>query len=177
MIKGNKKLAKYLDYTTYVITVGILLMVFFMRKINLNSSIDFSFLPPLYSTLNALTALCLIYAYVQIRRKNIEKHKKAMIMAVSLSFLFLLMYVLYHLTTADTLFCKEGWIRPVYFFILITHIVLAAFSFPFVLFTFTRGITNLIDKHKKLARWVFPIWLYVAITGPIIYLLLYPCYS
>lgn len=177
MIKGNKKLLKSLDYATYGITVVILLMVFLMRKININASIDFSFLPPIYSVLNTLTALCLIYAFVQIRKKQIEKHKKAMIAAVSLSFLFLLMYVLYHITTPDTLFCKEGWIRPVYFFILITHIVLAAFSFPFILFTFTRGLTNIIDKHKKLARWVFPIWLYVAITGPIIYLLLYPCYS
>jgi putative membrane protein len=177
MSSQKPKLAVLLDRISYAVTFLVLLLVFFMRKIHINSSIDFSFLPAVYSVLNAVAAIILIYAYVQIRKKKIIQHKRAMITAIIISLLFLLMYVLYHITTPDTAFCREGWIRPVYFFLLITHVILAAVSFPFILFTFVRGYTNMITQHRKFARKVFPVWLYVAITGPIIYLLLYPCYS
>ena len=96
--------------------------------------------------------------------------------AFGLSVAFLLCYVVYHFTTPATLYGGEGAIRTVYFFLLITHVVLAAGSFPFILFTFIRAYTNQIDQHKKMARWVFPIWLYVAVTGPICYFMLLPYY-
>jgi putative membrane protein len=89
----------------------------------------------------------------------------------------LLSYVVYHFTTEETRFGGVGTIRYVYFFILITHVILAAVILPFILFTFNRAITNQITKHKKLARWVFPIWLYVAITGPLCYFMLKPYYQ
>lgn len=171
------KLAIQLDRLTYLITFVVLLLVVFMRRIHIESSLDFSFLPAIYSILNGITAIILIYAYIQIRNKKVELHKRAMIIAIATSLLFLLMYVLYHITTPETPFCKTGFIRQVYFFLLISHIVLAAVSFPFILFTFVRGYTNMITEHRKFAKKVFPVWLYVAITGPVIYLLLFPCYS
>lgn len=177
MDNHKPSLAVLLDRISYVITFAVLLLVILMRRIHINTSIDFSFLPSVYSFLNAVTAIILIYAYVQIRKKNVTQHKRAMISAIILSLLFLLMYVLYHITTPETAFCKTGWIRPVYFFLLISHVFLAAVSFPFILFTFVRGYTNMIIQHRKLATKVYWVWLYVAITGPVIYLLLYPCYS
>jgi putative membrane protein len=92
------------------------------------------------------------------------------------SALFLLSYVLYHFTTPETRFGGEGVIRYIYFFILITHIILAALTLPFILLTFNRAYTDQFDRHRKMARWVFPLWLYVAVTGPICYLMLKPYY-
>ncbi|MCL4157717.1 UNVERIFIED_CONTAM: hypothetical protein GTU68_034633 [Idotea baltica] len=104
-------------------------------------------------------------------------HRKLMTTAMLLSALFLLSYVVYHFTTPETKFCGEGAIRMVYFFFLITHIILAAAILPFILFTYIRAYTNQFEKHVKLARWVFPLWLYVAVTGPILFLMLSPCYN
>ena len=98
-----------------------------------------------------------------------------MIIALSLSAAFLLMYVLYHITTPEVKYCGEGAIRTIYFLLLITHVVLAAVSFPFILFTFVRGYTMQVEKHKAMAKYVFWIWLYVSLTGPIVYLMLRPC--
>ncbi|MBK7231314.1 MAG: DUF420 domain-containing protein [Saprospiraceae bacterium] len=160
-----------------ILSMVVLLVVVFMRKIHIDSSIDFSFLPPFYSMLNAIAAICLISAYIHIKNKRIEAHKRMIIWALGISFFFLICYVVYHITTPETSFCKEGFIRSIYFFLLITHIILAAVSFPFILFTFIRGYSMQVERHKKMARWVFPIWLYVCITGPICYLMLKPCYA
>jgi len=119
----------------------------------------------------------LIIAYWHIKNRRIVQHQKIMTSAMLTSFIFLLCYVLYHITTPETMYCKEGVIRYVYFFLLISHVILAAISFPFVLFTFVRGYTRQDEAHKKMARWIFPIWLYVCITGPLCYLMLYPCYK
>ncbi|MDQ3140904.1 MAG: DUF420 domain-containing protein [Bacteroidota bacterium] len=148
-----------------------------MRKIHIDSSIDFSFLPAVYSSLNAFCAVILIIAYIHIRKGKIDTHRRLMKTAVIISSLFLFGYVLYHTTTPETLFCKQGPIRTIYFILLISHVILAAVSFPFVVFTFIRGLTGQVARHKKLARWVFPIWLYVCISGPLCYVLLYPCYK
>ena len=104
-----------------------------MRRIHLESSFDFSFLPPVYSAMNALSAVILLIAYWHIKNKRVREHQKMMTIAMSTSFIFLLCYVLYHITTPETLYCKEGIIRYVYFSLLITHVVLAAVSFPFAL--------------------------------------------
>ena len=148
-----------------------------MRQIKIETSIDFTFLPPFYSTLNALTAIVLIIAFYFIKQKNVEAHRKSMYVAIALSVLFLLCYVLYHITTPETKYCGEGSIRIVYFILLISHIVLAAVILPFILFTFIRAYTGQISKHRSMATWVYPLWLYVAVTGPIIYIMLRPCYS
>lgn len=147
-----------------------------MRRVSFDVGIDFSFLPPFHASLNVLAAVALIVAIYYIRKKNVEMHRKSIYVAIALSVGFLLSYVLYHFTTEPTLYCKEGPIRVVYFFLLITHIITAAVVLPFILFTFNRGYTMQVEKHRKLAKITFPVWLYVAVTGPICYLMLMPCY-
>lgn len=166
-----------LDLIASIISIVVLFLVVMMRRVKIPTDIDFSFLPPFHATLNAITAVVLLAALYFIKNKNIEAHKKSMLLAIGLSVLFLLSYVVYHFTTEETRFGGVGTIRYVYFFILITHVILAAVILPFILFTFNRAITNQITKHKKLARWVFPIWLYVAITGPLCYFMLKPYYQ
>lgn len=167
---------KQLDRIAYVVSALVLALVVFMRRIKIPTDIDFSFLPPFHAVLNSIAALMLIAALYFIKNKNITAHKKMMTAALATSALFLLSYVVYHFTTEETRFCQEGNIRYVYFFFLITHVILAAVSFPFILMTFIRGFKMEVEKHKKMTRWVYPIWLYVAITGPICYLMLRPCY-
>jgi putative membrane protein len=145
-------------------------------EFKISTDIDFSFLPPFHATLNAMAAVALLFAFYFIKNKNIEAHWKSIYTAMGLSALFLLSYVVYHFTTEETTYCFEGISRKIYFFFLITHVVLAGVILPFILLTFIRAYTGQIEKHKKMARWVFPFWLYVAVTGPICYLMLRPCY-
>ena len=172
----NLQLAKKLNTAATILSAIVLLIVVFMRRIHIDTSIDFSFMPPFYSSLNALAAVILMASLYFIKNKNVEAHKKANFLALGVSILFLLCYVIYHITTPETKFGGTGNIRYVYFFFLITHIILAAISLPFILFTFIRGYTGQVEKHRKMAKWVYPIWLYVAITGPICYLMLRPYY-
>ncbi len=173
----NLALAKKLNIAAVVVSIVVLLLVGRMRRVRLDTGIDFSFLPPFYSTLNALTAVVLLVGFYFIKQKNVEAHRKAMFLALSLSVMFLLCYVVYHFTTPETKYCGEGSIRTVYFILLISHIILAAVILPFILFTFIRAYTGQIEKHRKMAKWVYPMWLYVAITGPVIYFMLRPCYG
>ncbi len=173
----NTERFKQLNILAYIISAIVLLVVVFMRRIHIESSIDFRFLPAVYSLLNVISGSLLIGALVAIKKKNISLHRKLMTVALIISFLFLLMYVVYHITTPETKFCREGFIRTIYFFILITHVVLAAISFPFILFTYIKGLSEMFDKHQRMARWVFPIWLYVCWSGPVCYILLFPCYQ
>lgn len=178
-VQPNLLLAKKLNTFAWIITVVVTALVVGMRyiKLDLPEGVDFSFLPGFHSSINALTAVVLIYAFIQIKKKQVERHRNAIMIAVVLSVLFLLSYVLYHITNDPVLFGGEGTIRYIYFFLLITHVILAAVIFPFILFTLIRAYTGQIAKHRKMARWVFPIWLYVAITGPICYLMLMPYYN
>lgn len=177
MNTADQKL-KVFDRFAYAISVVVIFLVIFMRQEDKpDFGISFGFLPPLYSALNAITALLLILALWQIKKKNIENHKRLMMAALVSSVLFLLGYVVYHFTTPETKYCGVGNIRYFYFFLLITHIILAGLILPFILLTFNRGYLMMTDKHKKLARYVFPLWLYVALTGPVIYLMLAPCYN
>lgn len=177
-MKENLVLAKKLNIAAWITTVLVLALVGVMRipTMKIDLGIDFTFLPPIHAALNTLTAIALIMAFYFIKQKNIAAHQKCNYWALGFSALFLVFYVLYHFTTPETLYCKQGTIRSIYFFVLISHIVLAGGVFPFVLFTFIRAFTGQIEKHRKMAKWVFPIWLYVAITGPIVYLMLRPCY-
>ncbi|WP_405573685.1 DUF420 domain-containing protein [Winogradskyella sp. Asnod2-B02-A] len=136
----------------------------------------FSFLPPIYATINGLTALVLILAVVAIKNKNRKRHENLMKFAIALSVVFLVLYVAYHMTSDSTKFGGEGAIKYVYYFILFTHIVLSVIIIPFVLITYVRAITNNIEKHKKIAKITFPIWLYVAVTGVVVYLMISPYY-
>jgi len=173
----NIALAKKLNIVAYILTVVVLGLVGLMRRVKIDTDIDFTFIPPIIATLNTGAAIMLIVALYFIKRKNIEAHRKSIYAAMTFSFLFLVLYVLYHFTTPETLYCKEGISRSIYFVMLITHIILAAAIFPFILFTFIRAYTGQIEKHRKMARWVYPFWLYVAISGPLLYLMLSPCYK
>jgi len=174
--ESNPELLNKMDIIAIVVSIAVLALVIMMRSIRIEVAVDLSILPAFHALLNGTAAIFLIAALVVIKNRNISLHKRLILTALTLSVIFLLSYVVYHITSDPTLYCKEGTIRYIYFFILITHVFLAAVSLPFILFTFNRAWTNNFDKHKRLARWVFPVWLYVAITGPICYLMLQPCY-
>ncbi|MDH3698562.1 MAG: DUF420 domain-containing protein [Flavobacteriaceae bacterium] len=135
-----------------------------------------TFLPPIYASINAATAVLLLFAVWAIKNKHPSLHQKLMTSCVILSGLFLLMYVAYHMTSESTSYGGEGILRPLYFFILVSHILLSIAVVPLVLKTYARGYLKQFDKHKKLAKITFPIWLYVAISGVVVYLMISPYY-
>jgi len=130
-------------------------------------------LPALNAILNLTAAILLGTGYFFIRRKNIRAHKTCMIGALIASAIFLTSYLIYHYHVGNVLFTKQGWIRPVYFFILITHVALAAVILPLVLRTAYLALTSQFGKHTRIARWTLPLWMYVSVTGVIVYLMLY----
>lgn len=134
------------------------------------------FLPPIYAGINALTAILLVAAITAIKNGNRKLHENLMKSAIACSVAFLLMYVAYHLTTDRTEFGGEGMIKTVYRFILASHIILSIVIIPLVLVTYVRALAERFDKHKKIAKITFPIWLYVAITGVIVYFMIAPYY-
>ena len=134
------------------------------------------FLPPVYATINALTALLLIISFWAIKNKKVKLHEKLMKTAIGFSVLFLALYLAYHMTSDSTKYGGEGVLRTVYFIVLLSHIALSIAVIPFVLVTFVRAITNNIELHKKIARITFPLWLYVTISGVLVYLMISPYY-
>jgi putative membrane protein len=138
---------------------------------------DLQFLPPIYASINGLTAVLLIAALVAIKKGDRKLHERLMKMCLVFSAAFLVMYVLYHITSDSTPYGGEGWIRTVYFIILISHIILSVAVVPLVLFTFSRALSGNFERHKRLAKFTFPIWLYVAITGVIVYWMISPYYK
>lgn len=135
-----------------------------------------SFLPPIYAAINGLTAVILVIAFISIKNKKIVLHENLMTTAIWCSVVFLVMYVAYHMTSDSTTYGGEGAMKYLYYFILISHILLSIVIIPFVLITYVRAITNNIERHKKIARITFPLWLYVAVTGVIVYLMISPYY-
>lgn len=135
-----------------------------------------SFLPPIYATVNGITAILLVAAVMAIKKGNRKRHELLMKMAIGCSVAFLVMYVAYHMTAESTKYGGEGILKYVYFFILITHIFLSIAIIPLVLITYVRALASKFDKHKKIAKITFPIWLYVAVTGVIVYLMISPYY-
>jgi uncharacterized membrane protein YozB (DUF420 family) len=133
-------------------------------------------LPALNATLNATSALCLTLGYVFIRRRDRVNHRRAMLTALGTSALFLVSYVIYHANVGSRPFPGQGPIRAVYLTILFTHIVLAAVIVPMALLTASRGLRGRFDRHVRLARWTLPLWMYVSVTGVVIYLMLYQLY-
>src|SRR6187401_3360308 len=134
---------------------------------------DVTDLPALNATLNAISFLLLVTGYVFIRRGDRQKHKACMIAALVTSSLFLTSYVIYHAQVGSVPFKGTGWIRTVYFAVLIPHVILAAAIVPPVLITVSRALSAKYDKHRRIARWTLPLWLYVSITGVIVYVMLY----
>ena len=130
-------------------------------------------LPTLNAGLNSLATVCLVAGYVQIRRGRTDAHRLCMLAAFATSTLFLVSYVIYHLNVGSVAFTGQGAIRTVYFTVLITHIVLAALVPPLALVTLVHGLRARFDRHRRIARWTLPIWLYVSVTGVVVYLMLY----
>lgn len=155
------------------IAIPVVVAVLFGVKIDIKLPV---FLPPIYASINALTALLLIVAFWAIKNKKIKLHEKLMKTAIVFSVLFLVLYVAYHMTSDSTKYGGEGTIKTVYFIVLISHILLSIAVIPFVLITFVRAITNNIELHKKIALITFPLWLYVAISGVVVYLMISPYY-
>ena len=134
------------------------------------------FLPPIYATVNGFTAVLLVFAVLAIKKGNKVLHEKLNTLAIICSVLFLVMYVAYHMTSDSTSFGGEGLIKYIYYFILITHIILSVIIIPFVLITLMRAKLGKFPEHKKIAKITFPLWLYVAVTGVIVYLMISPYY-
>ncbi|MBL7850753.1 MAG: DUF420 domain-containing protein [Cyclobacteriaceae bacterium] len=138
---------------------------------------DFTFLPPIYASINGLTALLLVISYLAIRKGNRKLHETINKLCIGLSAAFLVMYVLYHMTTAPTPYGGSGAIRGIYYFVLITHILLSVAVVPMILFTFSRALAGNFERHRRLAKFTFPVWLYVAVTGVLVYLMISPYYA
>ena len=133
-------------------------------------------LPALNAILNATAAILLVIGYVLIRRRQFRAHRAVMLSAFGMSTLFLISYLIYHANVGSRPFPGQGTIRAVYLIILISHIILAALIVPLALVTLTRGLRERFDRHVAVARWTLPIWLYVSVTGVIVYLMLYQMY-
>jgi putative membrane protein len=159
-----------------IISIIIPLLVGVLFRVRI-PGYDLSFLPPIYATINGVTAMLLVMAVVSIRNGKRERHELLMKTCMTLSAAFLLLYVLYHMTSDSTPYGGEGPIKYIYYFILVTHILLSVGVVPLVLFTFSRGIRSDFARHRKLARITFPIWLYVAVTGVVVYLMISPYYT
>ncbi|HAF58995.1 MAG TPA: DUF420 domain-containing protein [Opitutae bacterium] len=190
--EANLELAKKLNLLVWIVSAAVLGLVVMMQKIKipLPQGANLSSLPGFHALLNSMAAVFLILAIWAIKKGKVILHQKMIYAAFICSLVFLLSYVTYHITTPATLFGdanKDGLLssaerdavsgtRPYYLFILISHIGLAALSFPFILRTFVHAFTNQFEKHRKLSKKVFPVWLYVAVTGPVVYFFLQPYY-
>jgi len=143
---------------------------------NLPIAKPLTFLPPIYAAINGLTAMFLVTSIYYIKKGNRVIHEKLIKVCISLSLAFLVMYIAYHITSDPTKFLGTGFIAYLYYFILISHIILSITVIPFVLVTYVRAITNDFEAHKKIARITFPLWLYVAVTGVVVYIMISPYY-
>ncbi len=188
----NQISIKEKNYNRWIIILSLVIpvAVAFLFTVRLPGVERLGFLPPIYATINALTAVILIYAVIQIKNGNRKMHENLMKTAIVLSILFLVMYVLYHATSDSTKFgdmnldgvvsdaekAEVGFMAYIYYFILLTHILLSIAVIPFVLITYVRALSERFDKHRKIAKITFPIWLYVAVTGVIVYFMISPYY-
>ena len=158
-----------------IISVVIPLVVATLFRVKIDYDLPV-FLPPIYATINAITALLLVFALMAIKRKKIALHQRLMQSCIVLSLLFLVMYIAYHMTTDPTPFLGEGSVKTLYFFILISHIILSVALIPLVLISYVRAFQKEFPEHKKISKITFPIWLYVAVTGVIVYIMISPYY-
>ncbi|MGO2101839.1 DUF420 domain-containing protein [Psychroflexus halocasei] len=158
-----------------LVPIIVLILMYLPERSNL-LGVDVGTFPFFHAIINALTALLLIIGYRMILKQKRKQHQFFMMTAFALSVVFLVSYVISKISNDPVPYGGEGLLKGIYFFILITHIILSAIIVPLVLFTIYRAISGNFEKHKKIARWTFPIWLYVAITGVLVYLFMYPYY-
>lgn len=171
------KYKKIINLLSVVIPVAVAALFFVNLKALGFNVAPLTFLPPIYATINGLTAVLLIAAVIAIKKGNKKLHEQLNVSAIVCSLLFLLMYIAYHMTSDSTKFGGEGLIKYVYYFILLTHILLSVIVIPFVLITYMKAKLGKFPEHKKIAKKTFPLWLYVAVTGVIVYLMIAPYYA
>ncbi len=171
-----KSIEKKYQLWINIVSVAIPVVVALLFMVRLPNVEPLSFLPPIYATLNATTAVLLIFALKAVKNKKIALHQNLMKSAITCSFLFLVMYVAYHMTSDSTKYLGEGPIVYLYYFILISHIILSIIVIPLVLISYVRARLGQFELHKKIVRYAFPVWLYVAVTGVIVYLMISPYY-
>ncbi|MCP4121668.1 MAG: DUF420 domain-containing protein [Bacteroidetes bacterium] len=160
-----------------ILVPGLVAMLFYVSPPEFATDVNLTFFPKFHALLNSLTALCLITGSYFIRRKEIKKHRASMLTAFFLSAVFLLSYVTYHSLHESTSYPGTGLIRTIYLLILASHIILAALNLPLILFTFAKALNSKTAQHRKLARWTFPLWMYVAVSGVLVYLFMAPYYG
>lgn len=175
-LKKNDKKARLLILTvSFVVFAAVVILSRVQLKADLGFDIHIFALAN--AVINSIVTILLVAALVAVKQKNYQRHKNIMMAAMLLSVLFLVSYIAHHLLAGETKFGGSGALKSFYYFILITHIPLAAIILPFILFTAYRGLTNEFASHKKLARYTWPLWLYVSITGVLVYILIAPYYS
>lgn len=187
----EKKYSKLIIAVSIVIpTLVAILFAVKLKDFGINVE-PLSFLPPIYATTNGITAIVLVWGVIAIKNGKRKLHERLMTFAIALSLAFLAMYVAYHMTADSTKFgdlnhdgildlaetAKIGALRYIYFFILITHILLSIVIIPLVLITYVRALAQRFDRHRKIAKITFPLWLYVAVTGVVVYLMIAPYYA
>ncbi len=180
ILKTNKmtNITKDRKYNKWIVvlSIAIPLVVAILFGVRIPNVEPLSFLPPIYASINGLTALILIVALWAIKNRKQVLHERLMKTAILFSIAFLVMYVAYHMTSDPTEFKDQGTIKYVYYTVLISHIILSIAVIPFVLITYVRAITNNFERHKKIAKITFPLWLYVAISGVVVYIMISPYY-
>jgi len=174
--QDNRVILKLITTIAIIVPIVVAVLLFMPSKIDLASEWVF-FLPHLNAVINTAATVALVLALVFIKQNNIALHRAAMTVAFGLGAVFLVSYVIYHAAAESTVFGGEGWIRPVYYFILISHIILAAVALFPILLAYYYGYTDQRAKHKKIVKFAYPIWLYVTITGVLVYLMISPYYN
>ena len=178
VIKKNDKKAKILIYLVSVVIFGaVVLLDSKVLKVPYPFEFDVHNFATANAIINSIVSILLVAALLAIKNRNIKLHKNLILTAIICSVLFLVSYISHHLWAGDTKYGGEGLIRYGYYFILITHIVLAAVILPFILFTAYRGLIGENERHRKLAKYTWPLWFYVSITGVVVYLMISPYYS
>lgn len=177
LLKNESKMNWVIGVLSVAIPIVVSLLFYAQRTGNSIGNADVGFLPHLNAILNTATFFCLLGGFYAIKNRNISLHRTFMMAAFTLSSLFLVSYVIYHSQGHQVSFGGEGAIRYFYFFVLISHIALSAIVVPFVLFAIYFAWSNQITKHKKLVKWTFPIWTYVAASGVMVYLMISPYYQ
>lgn len=173
---NDKPILRWITVVSILIPIVVAVLLFMPSKVDLGAEWVY-FLPHLNAVINTAASIALVLGVVFIKQGNISLHRTAMTTAFGLGAVFLVSYVIYHAAAESTSFGGEGWVKSVYYFLLITHIVLAAVALFPILLAYYYGYTNRIEKHRKTVKYAFPIWLYVTVTGVIIYLMISPYYQ
>ncbi len=175
-MKSSQQKEKKFNKAITIVSIVIPLIVAILFGVKIPNVERLGFLPPMYASINGLTAILLVFAVIAIKNGKRQLHQNLMTSCIVLSILFLVMYIAYHMTSNSTSYGGEGALRYAYYFILISHIILSIVIIPLVLKTYARAYLKKYEAHRKLAKITFPIWLYVAITGVVVYLMISPYY-